>query len=149
MITSPPYRTFLLSAFRSPALAAAIAALSGCYSNYTLRSTPAAERQVTVTLTEAGTRALAPTLGDSVVSIDGRVLSASGTALVVAVARLVYEDEHATSWRGESVTVPAYAVESVEGRRFSVLRTALVTGGIIAAVYLLSQAFSINIPPDY
>ena len=134
---------------RFAALAAAVAALGGCYSNYTLRSAPTAERQVTVTLTDAGSRELAPSLGAGVQLIDGRVVSASADALVMDVVRLVHQDESATRWHGERVTVPMHAVEMVEGRRFSVVRTAVLAGGLVTLVYLLGRSFSLDIPPDY
>jgi hypothetical protein len=85
-------------------------------------------------LTEAGAARLAPVLGPQALTLEGRVLGSSDTALVLAVTGLTRQGSSATSWAGDSVAVPRDAIAGTERRVLDRGRTvATIAVGIAAA----------------
>ena len=129
---------------RQVTLVALACALSACaaYRPIALREAPGAG-EVRVRLTELGSAELSAVVGPSTVALDGRVREA-GDTVVVGLVQTVTRDGALVTWRGEAVRVPAAWVAGVERRASSRGRTALLAGGIAAAVVALGAGFGGN-----
>lgn len=106
----------------------------GCYA---YREPPATGvspgQEVHVSLTDAGTAAVAPLVGPSVAAINGRVLSSADTALALAVSSTEKRNGVEDLWRGEQVLVRREYIGSLQQRALSRTRT-LVAGGALVAL---------------
>ena len=110
-------------------------------------------------LTEEGSRRVAPIIGEDVTRFDGRILTVSDTAYLVAMsATLKRTDVRNTVWTGEQLVIPRSAVNRLELRKLDRPRTvraaALYTGGMLALGVLVfsikslaSGSGTINPPP--
>ena len=119
------------------ALALLIAALlfAGCYDHHPLLTPrPAEGTRVRVTLTDSGTTALARYIGRDAASVDGAYLGSNNgegdLRLAVTAVKLRSGDEN--FWKGEVVTLPRFAVATVQERKLNRSKTALMTAGFIA-----------------
>lgn len=81
--------------------------LAGCYvyAPAPPGRVPDAGLEVRAVLTDAGTAALAPKLGDGVGFVDGRLQTVSDTALALSVTSTTTRAGASSDWRGESVTI--------------------------------------------
>lgn len=117
----------------------AVAVLSGCY-EYTPTLNPVAGSgaPVQVTLTDAGSEAVANQVGPRVAAIEGLCTSATSDSLVLAVTQTTARGGVDTFWKGERVALPRSAVASFGVRRLSATRTAIVSvvgvGAAVAAI---------------
>ena len=96
--------------------------------------------------TDEGSRQVARLVGENVSTFDGRILTVTDTAYLVAMsATLKRNDDRATVWTGEQLVVPRDAVGSFELRQLDRPRTvraaALYTVGLLAVGALV---FSIS-----
>jgi len=123
---------------------AAACLTAGCY-NYSplTQPTPVPGAYVAVTLTDAGSVALARYLGPSVFVVRGRYVADDDHGLVVAVSsvELVRGDEIA--WAGEHVTLPNDRIASVRVRQLSKRRSVLLVGVGITGLVATSAAFGL------
>ena len=119
---------------------AASLATGGCYA---YRQPPAGGvapgREVHVALTDAGTAAVAPLVGPSVVAINGRLLSSADTGLTLAVSTTEKRSGVEDLWRGEEVLVRREYIGSLQERTLSRPRT-LVAGGMLVALSAILYA---------
>jgi hypothetical protein len=117
---------------------------AGCYNYRTvLASSPDPGSNIAVTLTDAGSRELARSLGPSVFVVRGRFLSASDTGLLVSVSSVELQRGDELPWAGETVTVPATAVASLETRHLARGRTLLLAG--VGAGSLVATTLAFNL----
>ena len=118
---------------------AAAAVLGACY-EYTPMLNPVAGTgaPVQVTLTDAGSEAVASQVGPRVAAIEGLCTRATADSLVLSVTQTTARGGEDTFWKGERVAVPRTAVASFGVRRLSTTRTALVSvvgvGAAVAAI---------------
>ena len=114
--------------------APAAALLSGCYEYAAARGAapPLAGREVRVELTDAGTAALAPSVGPGVTSLVGRLVASDDSALTVAVESTVKRNGLEDLWKGENVSVQRAQVAVLQERAFSKSKTAVASGLAVA-----------------
>ena len=110
----------------------------GCYVGTPLTSArPVSGTRVQLSLTDAGTVAMASQLGPSRVGLEGDIAATSDSSLVLALRTVTDRRGIDEFWTGEQVTVPRAAIASISQRNISGRRSALLA---IAAV-----AFTISI----
>ncbi|MGZ9245112.1 MAG: hypothetical protein ACXW61_04850 [Gemmatirosa sp.] len=122
------------------ALLLATTPAAGCRSYAPVRPDGAAGRVVRVRLTPEGGSALAPTIGPRGTALEGTLIAADDSSVTMdvrAVTRASGDDEQ---WPGERVRVERRAVAGVDAVRMSVKRSALLAGGVVAALWLLRGA---------
>lgn len=118
---------------------AAVSVLSACY-EYTPTLNPVAGTGATVqvTLTDAGSEAVASQVGPRVAAIEGLCTGATADSLVLSVTQTTARGGVDTFWKGERVAVPRTAVGSFGVRRLSTTRTVIVSvvgvGAAVAAI---------------
>ncbi|MEP7346240.1 MAG: hypothetical protein ABI877_13285 [Gemmatimonadaceae bacterium] len=120
---------------------------TGCFS-YTQVETaaPTATTVVRVELTDAGTVAMTPSLGESVQVLEGPVVANSGGALELDVRLLRRRGETLMKeWPGDHITIPAanirdISVKSVDRRKTT---AALIGGGVaVGLVFVIASNVS-------
>ena len=113
---------------------ASVGPLTGCYAGQTLVTAPTAGMRVEVDLNDRGRVAYGERIGQSAARIEGTVEAVSDSAYTVRVANVRYLNGQSDAWGSEKLTVSREYVTRVRERRFSRSRTALLAGGIAAAV---------------
>lgn len=110
--------------------------LCGCYvtTPVPLAPAPQAGTKLHVQLTDAGATSLAQYLGPGVGYIDGRLLAQDDTSMSLAVTATTLRSGNEQMWKGETVSLPHSAIATVQVKKVSWWRSALVAGGLIAAV---------------
>ena len=89
--------------------------------------------RVRLTLTPAGSAALAPRLGGAVTGLEGEWAGERGDSIDVRVSQLLTAPGVRVDWSGPPVTIARGDVRSVERESVSRGRTALLAGGVVAA----------------
>ncbi|HET7457595.1 MAG TPA: hypothetical protein VFJ74_08060 [Gemmatimonadaceae bacterium] len=116
-----------------------VASTVGCYAYVPTAGAPVPSgSRVRVQLTDAGSTSLASYLGPSVVSVTGRLLASDDSVVNVAMSATQLSDGSEHYWNGEPVAVPRRLASTVQLRRFSGGRTALLSaavGGLGYAIY--------------
>ncbi len=109
-------------------LLAALAAFSlGCYVGAPLAAPrPAVGTRVQLTLTDAGTVAMASQLGPARVELMGDVAAVTDSSLVLALRTVTSRRGVDEIWTGEQVTVPQAAIATMSQRNVSVKRSVLL-----------------------
>lgn len=119
-----------------------LAALTGCYS-YVPIGELRTERGSSVRArlsTPEDVRLSAVTVND-VVLVDGEVVTQGTDTLVLSALALQSQAGSEYLAAGETVMIPAASVSSLEAKRFSIVRTGLVTIAAAAASVLLFSVF--------
>lgn len=116
--------------------------LSACYGYVPVAQPPAAEAQVRVTLTDAGTATMVGAVGPSIELIDGRLVRADADSVVLGVTQTTSRRGVESDWRGERIAVPRSGVATVEARRLSRVRTALAVAGGVAVLVAGAVGFN-------
>jgi hypothetical protein len=112
---------------------ATVAALSGCYKWTPLETvTPASGTRIAVDLTSVGTDTLARYVGPNAVAIEGRVLEAEASDLLLAVSVVRKRNGEEDFWKGEAVSIPRATISGLRQRRLAAGRTLLVAGAVAA-----------------
>jgi hypothetical protein len=93
-------------------------------------------------LTEEGSRLVAPIVGQDVVGFDGRIVTVTDTAYLIAMsATRKRTDPRPTIWTGEQLVIPRSAVNRFELRELDRPKTmraaALYTAGIVGVGILV------------
>jgi hypothetical protein len=126
-------------------LLASIAAFNvGCYaaipiSGESLRI----GRSVSAELTDAGTAEMASQVGPRIRSLFGDVNGATDETLVLALRSATDYRGIESFWNGEHVTVPRADIAHISERRLSRSRTALITAGLLAGLYVAGRGFGL------
>jgi hypothetical protein len=116
---------------------------AGCYS-YNPLTTPSPEpgTYLAVTLTDMGSDRMARSLGPNAFILRGRYLGDSDQGMLLSVSSVETKRGIAQSWQGETVTVPAEAVASLDVRRLakgrSIMLAGLSAGGLVATTVAFS-----------
>jgi hypothetical protein len=117
-------------------------ALAGCYHYTPVTAVSAPEGvRIQVLLTDQGTVDVARWVGPSAEIIEGEVMRQDGAELTLAVRRVQRRNGVEEFWKGEPVSIPRAAVASVGRRQLSWTRTALVSAGFAAGVFVLGRGF--------
>ena len=124
-------------------IAIAALLLSGCYEYLPAPagSSGLRGRQVSLTLTDMGSAALAQQIGPANDAIGGTLLADSANALVVAVTNVRSRNGLEQGWRGEHLAVPVQYVDRVEQRSFSKRKTVLASLATAGVLFVARQAF--------
>lgn len=114
--------------------------LAGCFQHV---GVPATGRptgaEVAVSITDRGREVMTPLVGANVRRINGRVVSSTDTALVLAVTSVDHLRGEPDRWGGENVAVPRDFISTVGERRLSRGRTAIVLGVVAVGVAVASR----------
>lgn len=87
---------------------------------------------------------MAPTIGPRVSALDGRVLEASDTAIVLAVQSVTAQSGRTMGWSQERLAVPRAVVSSVRARTLDRKRSWIVAGLTVVGVVALGEAFGLG-----
>jgi hypothetical protein len=139
---------------RRTVVAVSIGLLSaGCYSVRPAAGLrPELGKTLVLELSDAGRVALGPAIGQSIMQVTGKVVSADSNAYVLSVTETQSLNSLVQVWRGEVVTFQASHVSRVFERQFSPLRTAILAGAVVvgAAAFLgpIRTKFDPQTDPD-
>lgn len=112
---------------------ATMAGLVGCYKYSPLATTdPAPGARIAIELTPAGTDTLARFVGPNAIGIEGRVVQATGSDLLLAVAVVRKGNGEEDFWKGETLSIPRGAISGLRQRQLSTSRTLLLAGAVAA-----------------
>lgn len=126
------------------ALVGVLCLVSGCYRYEPLTTaSPAPGTYLSVTLSDAGSAALARSLGPDALVVHGRYLDGDAQSLRISVSSVETKGGVALSWQGEPVVLPADAVASLDTRRLAKGRTALLVGVGAGGLVVTTVAFSL------
>jgi hypothetical protein len=116
--------------------------LCGCYITTPVPTTPAPAvgTKLHVQLTDNGTTTLAQYLGPNVSYIDGRLLSETDTNVALAVSGTTLRSGDEQYWKGETVSLPHSAIATVQVKKVSWWRSALLAGGAVAVASTITLA---------
>jgi len=118
---------------------------AACF-NYTpiTKPVPNAGTDIRIDLTDAGSVQLAPTIGQRIEALDGKLVEQSPAALVLHVTGAIDRGGLTIHWNGERVDVPRSAIESVQTRQLSVARSSLAGALGVAGAFLVGAAFGVT-----
>ena len=108
------------------------------YSPTQISAQPAPHEQLRIEITPTGTDSLARVLGPGVKTVDGRLIQATPDFIELGVTQVTMYTGLEQYWKGESVTIPKQYVGTIESRSFSLAKTGLLTGVILAMVLAFS-----------
>jgi len=115
----------------------------GCYVGTPLtNSRPVTGTRVELSLTDAGTVAMASQLGPSRVALAGEVAASSDSNLVLALRTVTDRRGIDEFWTGEQVTVPRAAIASINQRSVSRGRSVLLALAAVAFTISIGAAIS-------
>jgi hypothetical protein len=104
-------------------LAAAVPLVAGCYTTRPVRTMPAPEQFVLISLTEAGTVSLARSVGPHIAEIQGRVEAVHGDTLVIAMRQMLTDEGETFKLSGATVRLLPFQVREIRRRQVSAART--------------------------
>jgi hypothetical protein len=84
---------------------------------------------------------LAPFVGPSIATVDGRLVRDSADSYLLNVTQTARRDGTETEWRGERLVVPRSLVYAVSTRQFSGGRTLLFSAITTGALIAIAEAF--------
>jgi hypothetical protein len=124
-------------------LACCSLAVIGCHDYRPLAgTTPAENAFVRVNLNDSGSTLLSGYLGPRIVAVDGRYSHGDGDGFELFVSSTEDVNGMQSYWHGERVTIPRSAIATVQARKLAPFRTALLSGGIGAAIAGVVSAFT-------
>ena len=122
-----------------------VLALASCYRLTPIEGgTPERGLDVRLVLSDEGSVRLAPTIGPRISALDGRVLEASDTAIVLAVQSVTAQSGRTMGWSQERLAVPRTAVSSVRTRTLDRKRSWIVAGLTVVGAIALGEAFGLG-----
>ncbi len=110
--------------------------LSGCYTYVPVFSAAAPQpgEQIQIELSDAGRVGMTEALGPEVGKVQGTLVSASDSDVVMKVGQVWGEYGGVSRWEGEQVAFRTPYIRSLRQRRFSTVKTAVATALIGAGV---------------
>ena len=112
---------------------------NGCYVYKPLASAPVPGSVVSFYVTDVGRVGLRESAGASAEKLEGVVESQSDSAYVLRMRSVTYANGQKKQWTGVKLVVAKPFVTNAQERKFSALRTGLVTvgviGGLVAFIY--------------
>jgi hypothetical protein len=124
-----------------PAALISATSMAACYGYYPPSQSDLTSRAVQLSLTDSGAVILAPRLGNSIQTVDGRVVAETPSTLLLSVTQTQQRDGIEHTWKGESVEIPRVFVSSANERHFSRARTALFATVTTVALVAIKHAF--------
>jgi len=121
----------------------------GCYSYLPVQSVPpAAQERAAVVLSDRGRTMMGDRLGQLVERVDGIIVSADSSGVVLSVAGTRDVRGGSSLWSGERVEIPAEAILGYRQRQLSKPRTYLLAGTLVATLALLTFGMSLDLFAD-
>jgi len=87
-----------------------------------------------VTLTDAGADSLARYLGPGVQRVDGKLISSTDSSVALSVSSVAMRSGQEQYWKGESISIPRYALATVQQRKINKPRSLLLGGALVVAL---------------
>jgi hypothetical protein len=116
-----------------------LATTGACYTSLPLESfPPAVGNDLVAMLTDTGSAELASVVGPRVTGLSGRYLGLAGDTLLLSVKTVIKRDGNEEFWKGEQVGVPRSDVASLSRRQFSSVKSGMIVGGIVAALFAIT-----------
>jgi hypothetical protein len=116
----------------------------GCHTYLpTQEPVPAAGREIAVELNDRGRLMVAGQLGESVLRVDGTLVSTTDSMITMRVSRTVQVKGASAVWTGESVQIPQSGVRGYRVREFSRGKTVALVAGIVGALAFLATALDL------
>jgi hypothetical protein len=109
--------------------------LCGCYESVPIelnRVQPGTK--IRVTLTDAGADSLARYLGPGVETVDGKLISTTDSNVALGVTSVAMKSGQDQFWKGETVSIPRYALSTVQERKVNKPKSLILGGALIAAL---------------
>jgi hypothetical protein len=129
---------------RSALLCAALWTLAGCYRATPIQGvTTDVGAPVRLQLTDQASCELSPLIGSGITRADGRLVSASDSALTLSLTNVVARNGIETSWKGEQVSFRRSGLVRIERRELDRRRSWMVGVGGVAATVALGAAFNL------
>lgn len=120
-------------------------AFASCYRFTPIEgATPERGLEVRLALSDEGSVRMAPMIGPRISAIDGRVLEAGDTAIVLAVQSVVAQGGRTMGWSQERLSVPRMAVASVRTRTLDRKRSWILAGLTVVGAIALGEAFGLG-----
>jgi hypothetical protein len=115
------------------ALSAMLLVVCGCQRYVELGNSPAVTRgDVRLTVSDETASVQYGAIGSNVRQVEGKIISASDSAITLAVTSVQRRTGFEESWNGESVSIPRTSIVLVEGRELSFSRTLATVGAVVA-----------------
>lgn len=122
-----------------------VLAFASCYRFTPIEgATPERGLEVRLELSDEGSVRMAPMIGPRISAIDGRVLEAGDTAIVLAVQSVVAQGGRTMGWSQERLSIPRVAVASVRTRTLDRKRSWILAGLTVVGAIALGEAFGIG-----
>jgi hypothetical protein len=117
-------------------IALAANTLTACYTQapVDLSMSAPANAEVAVEISDRGRYELGGSIGESPRIVEGRLVSASDSALTVAVRNVIAIGGGRTQWAGERVQIRRTGVSQVSERKLSRSRSFLAAAAVVAGV---------------
>lgn len=112
---------------------------AGCYSVRPMSTHPAPNHTVDLLLTEAGSLALARSVGPNVARILGRVVAVRGDTMDLSLIEMTTNSAETFKLTGATVTVLPFQIGEIRRRRIDITRTAAAVGLGALGVSMLSR----------
>jgi hypothetical protein len=104
---------------------------------------PVSGKEVAVVLNDRGRALVGERLGESVMQIEGRLVSSTDSIVTLNVTRTVMLQGSSAIWTGESVSIPREGVRSFRLREFSRGRTAMLSVALVAGIAVLGALITL------
>ena len=119
--------------------------LSGCYAYQPMTAgAPSTGKYVRAELTDAGAAAVAPAIGSNVLWVEGEIQSTDDGRITVALRTVNRRTFGESTWNGETVSLAAGDVRTLQERVLSRGRTtafvSVVSAGAIGVIYAIATA---------
>jgi hypothetical protein len=116
----------------------------GCHTYLPMQEpVPAAGRGVAVELNDRGRLMVAGQLGESVLRVDGTLVSTTDSMITMRVSRTVQVRGSTAVWAGESVQIPQAGVRGYRLREFSRGRSVALAVGIVGVLVFLATSLDL------
>ena len=130
---------------RSVSVVAAAVILTGCYVYHPITTNAASTgKYVRAELTDVGSTSVAPAIGTNAIWVEGEVQEASDARLTITLRAVSRRDMGESTWNGETVSLNAGDIRTLQERVLSRGRTAttvsLLSAGGIGVIYAIAHA---------
>jgi hypothetical protein len=116
----------------------------GCHTYLPMQEpVPAAGREVAVELNDRGRLMVAGQLGESVLRVDGTLVSTTDSMITMRVSRTVQVRGSTAVWAGEPVQIPQAGVRGYRVREFSRGRTVALAVGALGVLTFLATSLDL------
>jgi len=135
-------RRSVVSTVTATLLAASLLVSTACQTYTSVDLSPSLSgKNVRVSLSRAGAGDLASMLGAPADYVEGHLVSATDSVVVLQMTSLTRMNGVEDSWNGERVRIPAADISRVETSRISPTRSSILAIAIIGGAYLAGRSF--------